>query len=289
MGIGWADQRKARGRVREPFSTSPEFRRLLRGVEDVDLARINLEIARDADPEVDVDATLAAIDALAARVRAEGAAAADLIGAINRVLFEEDEFRGNAEDYFDPRNSYLHEVMDRRLGIPISLAILYAAVAGRLGLRLDGVNTPLHFLLRVTEAEPALFVDPYHGGATLDRPACERLISELSGQEVRLSFEHFTPCNPSTVVARMLRNLKRAYLDRREFAEALPVVRRLAALNRHDLPEQRDWGLTAVRAGRPGEAIDPLARYVAEAKPTPEVERVAEFLRAAREEVATWN
>ncbi len=278
--------------MRDLFSDSPEFRRLLGGDEAVDLVRINLEIARDADPDLNPDACLAAIDAIADRVRLRcpsDASAAQVIGQINWALFVEDEFRGNTEDYFDPRNSYIHEVVARRLGIPISLAILYSAIAERLGLRLDGVNTPLHFLLRVTDEEPALFVDPFHSGTLLDRSGCEQLLSELSGQQVRLSFEHFTPCQLSTVVARMLRNLKRIYLERREFTQALPIVRRLAALNRRDLAEQRDWGLTAIHSNRPGEAIDPLGRYVAEAPAGEDVEQVRTILQQAQAEVANWN
>ena len=280
------------GRVRNLFSESPEFQRLLRGDEAVDLVVINLEVARDVDPELDPAACLAAIDAIANRVRPRcpaDASAAQVIEQINWALFVEDDFRGNTGDYFDPRNSYVHQVIERRLGIPISLAILYAAIAGRLGLRLDGVNTPLHFLLRVTDEEPALFVDPFHAGNLLDRSGCEQLLSELSGQPIRLGFEHFTPCNLSTVVTRMLRNLKRIYLDQQEFALALPVVRRLAALNRQDFLEQRDWGLTAIHADRPGEAIDPLVRYLAEAPPGHEADQVQRLLQAAQHEVALWN
>ena len=282
----------AGGRVRDPFSDSPEFQRLVSGDEAVDLVRINLEIARDADPEIDPQPSLAAIDAIADRVRPRcpaRASATQVIGQINWALFVEDEYRGNVDDYFDPRNSYLHEVIQRRLGIPISLAILYAAIAGRLGLQLDGVNTPLHFLLRVTDEEPALFVDPFHEGALLDRTGCEQLLGELSGQPVRLSFEHFTPCRLTTVVARMLRNLKRIYLERREFDQVLPVVRRLAALNPHDLAEQRDWGLAAIQLNRPGEAISPLARYLAEIPSGTDRDQIRELLDRARREVATWN
>ena len=278
--------------MRDPFQESPEFQRLVRGDESVDLVRINLEVARDADPAIDLQACLAAIDAIADRVRLRcpsDASATQVIGQINWALFVEDEYRGNSEDYFDPRNSYLHEVIQRRLGIPISLAILYAAVASRLGLRLDGVNTPLHFLLRVTDEEPALFVDPFHEGNLLDRTGCEQLLSELSGQPIRLSFEHFTPCRLTTVIARMLRNLKRIYLERREFQQVLPVVRRLAALNPHDLAEQRDWGLAAIQTNQLGEAISPLARYLAETNDGGDQEQIQEILHQARREVATWN
>ena len=278
--------------MRNPWRDSPEFGRLVAGDEAVDLVRVNLEIARDADPEVDPASCLAAIDALADRVRARCPAEADaaaVIAQLNRTLFVEDEYRGNTDDYFDPRNSYLHAVVERRLGIPISLAILYAAVAERVGLRLDGINTPLHFLLRITDEEPALFVDPFHEGAILDRTGCERLLSELSGQPVRLGFEHFTPCNLSTVVTRMLRNLKRIYLEREDFARALPVARRLAALNRADLLEQRDWGLIAIRANAPGEAIGPLTRFLAETPDGAAATPIATILRDARREIAAWN
>ena len=278
--------------MRDPFSDSPEFQRLVHGDESVDLVRINLEVARDADPAIDPQACLAAIDAIADRVRsrcASDASATRVIGQINWALFVEDEYRGNSEDYFDPRNSYLHEVIQRRLGIPISLAILYAAIAGRLGLRLDGVNTPLHFLLRVTDEEPALFVDPFHEGNLLDRTGCEQLLSDLSGQPIRLSFEHFTPCRLTTVVARMLGNLKRIYLDRREFHQALPVVRRLAALNPRDLADQRDWGLVAIQMNRPGEAISPLAQYLAGTNGGSDRDQIHEILHQARRDVAAWN
>ena len=278
--------------MRDPFEGSPEFRRLIRGEEPVDLARVNLEVARDARPDLDAPAYLARLDALAARVRdrcpPESGPRA-LIGQINWVLFVEEEFRGNVEEYFDPRNSYLDEVMDRKVGIPISLSILYAGIAERVGLAMGGVNLPMHFLLRATEVEPALFVDPYHEGAIRDRAGCEELLSKLSDRPVRLGFEHFTPCNASTTVARMLRNLKAIYLERGEFAEALPVARRLAALGRNDLIEQRDWGMISLRADRPGEAIEPLRRYLEGAGEAADSDEVRAVLKAALREVAFRN
>ena len=278
--------------MRDPFAQSPEFRRLLGGDDDVDLARINLEVAADAYPDLDLSSCLARLDALADRVRARCPApdqARQVIGQINWVLFVEEEFRGNGEDYFDPRNSYLNDVLDRKLGIPISLSILYAALASRVGLALRGVNLPMHFLLRATAEEPALYVDPYHEGLIRDRDGCEQLLGELAGRPVRLGFEQFTPCNASTVVARMLRNLKSIYLEQRDFASALPVVRRLAALGRNDLDGQRDWGVVCLHAGRPGEAIDPLHRYVEERPEADDIEAVRALLGTARREIAARN
>ncbi len=278
--------------MRDPFAQNPEFSRLLRGDEGVDLALVSLEIARDVDPGLDLDGTLARIDRLADRVRDRcppSAGARFVIGQINWVLFVEEEFRGNTEDYYDPRNSDLSQVLERKTGIPISLSILYASLASRVGLELGGVNLPMHFLLRAIHEEPALFVDPFHDGTMLDRPGCERLLSRISGRPVRLGFEHFTPCAASTVVGRMLRNLKGIHLHREDFASALPVVRRLAALNRRDLLEQRDWGMVSLQADRPGEALGPLRRYVEEMPDADDRETIRSLLKTALREVAFRN
>ncbi len=278
--------------MRDPFARDVEFRRLLKGEPEVDLARVALEIARDAYPELDPDAEIARIDALADRVRQRcpaGARAEQAIGQVNWVLYVEEGFRGNADDYYDPQNSYLNKVLDRKLGLPITLSILYARVAAQVGLELGGVNLPMHYLLRAVEADPPLYVDPFHGGAILDRAGCERRVSELAGREVRLAYEQLVPCNPSTTVSRMLRNLKTVHLERRDFAAALPFARRMAALNRHDMAEQRDWGMVGFQAGRPGESLAPLQRYLDAAPHATDLEAVRTVLKAARRDVASRN
>ena len=278
--------------MRDPFARDEEFRRLIRGDEGVDLVRVNLEIARDAYPDLDGADVLSQVDALAGRVRdrcSPDGGARYLIGQINWVMFVEEGFKGNVDDYFDPRNSYLNEVLDRKLGLPITLSVLYAAVAARAGLALGCVNLPMHFALKVMGRDDPIFVDPFHEGRMLDLPDCERFLSELAGRDVRLSAEEFISCDPSVTVARMLRNLKGLYLERKDFASALPVVRRLAALRRDDLLEQRDWGMVSLQADRPGEALDPLGRYV-EARPhSPDAEAIRSLLKSARREVAFRN
>jgi regulator of sirC expression with transglutaminase-like and TPR domain len=278
--------------VRDPFPESTAFGRLIRGRGPVDAIDVALEIAADAYPDLDAGAYRARIDALADRVRdrcGDPARPRQVIGQINWVLFIEEEFRGNVEDYQDPRNSYLNEVLDRKLGIPISLSVLYATLAERVGLRLSGVNLPLHFLLRIEDSDPARFVDPFHAGEILDREGCERRIAQIAGRSVALGPQHLAPCSTATITARMLRNLKAIYLQRVEPIAALPVIRRLAALDRDDLPEQRDWGMACLRADRPGEALDPLQRYLAEAPQADDVDAVRILLRAARRDVALRN
>jgi regulator of sirC expression with transglutaminase-like and TPR domain len=283
----------SRGRsVRQPFARDEHFRRLIQGDESVNLARINLEIARDAYPEIEPSEVLTRIDALADRVRdrcSPGGGVRYVVGQINWVLFVEEGFRGNVEDYYDPRNSYLNEVLDRKLGLPISLSVMYAEVASRVGLALGCVNLPMHVALRVVGRDDPLFVDPFHEGRMLDLDGCERFLTNLAGRPIQLGSEERGPCKPSITVARMLRNLKSIHLESRDYASALPVVRRLAALSRDDLLEQRDWGMICLQADRPGEALAPLERYVEELPQAADAETVRNLLRSARREVAFRN
>jgi len=278
--------------VRSPFAGSPEFERLLRRDARPDLTRIALEIARDAYPDLEPGPYLEWIEALAARVRDRAPAAAkarQVLGQINWVLFVEEGFQGNTEDYYDPKNSYLNQVIERKTGIPISLSVLYRAVAHRLGLEMEGVNLPAHFMLRVDRGDETIFVDPFHAGALLDRQGCERRVAELIGRPVVLSDREIAPCSLDLVVTRMLRNLKAIYLRGHDFSTALPVQRRLAALNPDDPLEQRDLGMLCLQLDRPAEAIAPLQSLL-DARPEPEdADAIRALLRAARREVASWN
>jgi regulator of sirC expression with transglutaminase-like and TPR domain len=278
--------------VSRPFPNSPEFDRLLRDDPEVDLTRIALEIARDAHPDLETESCLAHIDALADRVRDRCSPAANPrqhLAQINWVLYVEEGYRGNIEDYYDPRNSYLDDVIERRMGIPISLATLYRAVAERVGLRLSGVNLPAHFVLRSDTGAGTLFIDPFHDGILLDRDGCRRRVEAALGTPVILEDRQLDPCPTGVIVARMLRNLKAIYLRDHDYHAALPVVRRLAALVANDPTERRDHGLVCMQAGRPAEAIDPLASYVEDRPSAADAELVRTLLRSARRDVASWN
>lgn len=275
-----------------PFAESPEFERLLRREPQSDLVRIALEIARDAYPELEPAGYLAQIDGLAARIRDRcpaGSKPRQVLGQINWVLFVEEGYVGNTEDYDDPRNSYLNEVIDRKTGIPISLSVLYWTLAERLGLTMGGVNLPAHFMLRLGRSESTIFVDPFHSGAILDRQGCEKTISEILGQRVELTDLQLAPCSVETVVSRMLRNLKALYVRNHEFTSALPVQRRLAALNAADAAEQRDLGMLCLRVARPAEAIGPLETYLKVRPDADDAEAIDALVRAAKREVAAWN
>lgn len=278
--------------MRSPFAESPEFRRLLEGGPGVDLTRLSLEIARDAFPGLDDARYLTQIDDLAARVRQRcpaGSKPRRVLGQINWVLFVEEGYRGNSDDYYDPGNSYLNQVIDRKAGIPISLSVLYLALADRLGLAMAGVNLPAHFVVRTGRGASAIFVDPFHSGALLDRRGCERRVEEVTGQAVALSDEQLAPCPLPTLVARMLHNLKAVYLRLQEFPAALPVMRRLAALYPDDPQERRDLGMVCLHADRPGEALGHLTAYLAALPDATDAPIIASLLDAARRDLASRN
>jgi regulator of sirC expression with transglutaminase-like and TPR domain len=275
-----------------PFADSPEFLRLLRGEDEPDLTRVAMEIARDSYPTLDVPAYLARIDLLADRVRErcpEGAKPRHILGQINWVLFVEEKFHGNEEDYYDARNSYLNQVLDRKTGIPISLSALYLAVADRLGLAMSGVNLPAHFVLRTGKGEGTIFIDPFHAGTILDRRGCEKRVAEVTGQSISLPESALAPCSTETIVLRMLRNLKASYLRDHDFPSALPVLRRLVALTRNDPDERRDLGVCCLHAGHAGESLGHLSAYLVARPSADDGEDVSALMQVARREVASWN
>jgi len=274
------------------FDHSPEFQSLLAGAESPSLLRIALEIARDAYPELDIGTYQGKVDALAERIRTRCGQLSKprkILGQINWALFVEEKFEGNRENYFDPRNSYLNEVIDRKTGIPISLSVLYWSLAERLGLPLEGVNLPAHFMLRLADRGQHLFIDPFHSGELLDRQGCERRLSEVTRRPVELSEGQLAPCPVRTIVARMLRNLKAIYLGTHDFPSALDIQRRLAAVADDDPQERRDLGMICLQLDRTGEAIDPLQSYLSSQPDADDAETVAGLLAAARRSVARWN
>ncbi len=278
--------------MRSPFADSPEFQRLLAGEDPVHLARIALEIARDAYPDLEVESYLARIRQLADRVRLRcplGARVREILGQINWVLYVEEEMRGNGEDYYDPRNSYLNEVLDRRLGIPITLSVLYQAVAEPLGLSMAGVNLPGHFMLRVDDENQTWFVDAYNAGNAMSREACERELSDILQQPLDLTDDMASACSIAVIATRMLRNVKAIYLNANDIPSALPVQRRLTALNPLDPREVQDMGILCLNADRPGEALDPLRAYLAGATDAHESKEIQALFEVARRRVAQSN
>ncbi|MDQ1358953.1 MAG: hypothetical protein QOG44_3326 [Acidimicrobiaceae bacterium] len=208
-------------------------------------------LAAHANPGMDVSAQLERLDAMAARC------SEPTLDGLRHLLFDDMGFAGDTDDYSDPRNSFLDQVLDRRLGIPISLSVLMIEVGRRLGIPLEGVGMPGHFLVRHT-APPRLLIDPFHQGRTLDADQCADLFTSLFGVTADLPASVLEGARPRSILARMLANLKRSYLDRRD-AESLMWVGRLrAAIPGVDPGEMAELAQLLVNLGRFGEAADAL-------------------------------
>ena len=215
--------------------------------EALDVARIALALAADAYPDLDPGVYLAWLDTTAEAI----AGAADLamplperLAMLDRQLFEVEGFSGNQDDYFDPRNSYLNDVIERRTGIPITLSVVYLEVGWRLGLPLVPVSFPAHFLVASTGSR-RVFIDPFHRGA---RVAPEELVARLapmaggSGQARQILPRVIAPASRREVAMRMLRNLWQIYARRKDLDRLLVVANRMVALDPNDPTVLRERG-----------------------------------------------
>ncbi len=250
-----------------------------------DAARISLDeaallLAAEEYPELDVASYLAQLDSSAERLQPQIAGELEpvrLIRTINTFLFDTLRFRGNVREYYDPRNSYLNEVLDRRLGIPITLAIVYLAVTRRLGLPVAGVSYPGHFLVVYQASATPLFVDPFNQGTLVDERDFRRVAFEQSGSHATFDPSQLGPATPHEVVTRLLRNLKHIYLARDDLPRAIRCCERIATISA--LPvEGRDLGIILARAGRLREAVTQLEQYVARAPDAADRTRIHELV-----------
>jgi regulator of sirC expression with transglutaminase-like and TPR domain len=207
--------------------------------EQVSLAEGALLIAADEYEELDVDCYLLRIDEMAGtlkrRLRSD-IGATEALRALNRYVFEELGYTGNTDDYYDPRNSFLNDVIERKLGIPITLAVLYIEIGRRIGLPLEGVSFPAHFLVKCVLHEGTIVIDPYARGVSL---AVEDLQDRLRSFSKDIQLEPavvtglLAAAEPKEILARMLRNLRGIYKSRSERLKALSAAHRIIAL----LPE----------------------------------------------------
>ena len=211
-------------------------RRLLRrylAQEPIDLARAALAIAREEYPDLDEGRYLRLFDRLAEGVQSgvpAGASPERRVGRMNTYLFHEVGFSGNQSDYYDARNSFLNEVLDRRLGIPLTLSIVYMEVGRRCGLRVEGVGFPGHFLCKVHLEGGELVVDPFHRGQLLGVEEIKRRLSTAVGSQLKFDPRLLRAATPRDILVRMLQNLRSLYQERNDMPRALSAVDRLLML-----------------------------------------------------------
>jgi regulator of sirC expression with transglutaminase-like and TPR domain len=249
--------------------------------EPLDLARAALAIAHEEYPSLDEAAYLRKLDEIAEQVMRSlppGALPERRVGRLNLVLFRELGFRGNESDYYDPRNSFLNEVLDRKVGIPITLSVVYLEVARRCGLAAQGVNFPGHFLCKVPLDEGELVIDPFHRGRLLGKDDLQKLLSSTS-RDARLSARHLREASAREIVLRMLHNLRTVYLERRDIPRVLSAVERLLVLSPSDVRALRERAELYEKLGGSAAAAADLRRVL-------ELEPGAKDAQAIRAKVA---
>jgi regulator of sirC expression with transglutaminase-like and TPR domain len=274
------------------------FRQIV-GQPTFELAEAALLVACEEYPELPVAHYLGLIDDMAGRARGVVSRAGSLLGrvrALNGFLFDEQGFHGNSDDYYDPRNSFLNEVLDRRMGIPVTLSAVYIEVGRRCGLDVEGVSLPGHFIVRVRchdllegEEGDEQLVDPFHAGALISRGQCQARLDRIFSGRMRLDAAMLAPCDGRAVLARMLRNLKVIYVKAQDYARALNALDLLVDLEPQSAEERRDRGLVYAAMDCYGLAARDLEDCLA-LGPTPtEAERVRARLAEMRHKQARLN
>ncbi len=266
------------------------YQELQQPTAQVSLARAALYIAQEDYPHLVAEDYLAQFDRMADTLRHRLPAdryPLKIIRAINDYLFSELNFRGNSVDYYDPRNSFLNEVLDRRVGIPITLSLVYLELANRIDFPMVGVGMPGHFLIRPTVDEMAVFVDPFHGGEVLFEQDCRDRIKQMFGDSARLEPQLLVAITPVAFLVRLLTNLKMIYLKNRDAPRALNAINRILLIQPEAVSEWRDRGLINYQQGRLDDAQIDLERYLyqhPDAADAFEIRRVIEQIERVQDE-----
>jgi len=251
----------------------------------IDLARACLLLAEDAYPGLDVEGYVGELERHARRLRARlgvDIAPEEKVVALNELLFDDLGYSGNTRDYYDPRNSYLNEVIDRRTGIPITLAVLYMEIGRRIGLPVEGVSFPGHFLVRLQVRGGTLVLDPFSGGMPQSgeelRERLKRLIPPGAAGRVpveQLALDSFLePAGKRQILARLLRNLKAIYRENNQPERLLEVLNRMIIVAPDSSVDLRDRGLVyqQLECWRP--ALQDLRDYLAREPGAPDAEEI---------------
>ena len=266
----------------------------------IDLAGAALCLAADEYPGLDAAHYMHCLSAHAEAVRrllpdvtSAGAWPPEVVlEALARHLFQTEGFSGNTSDYYDPRNSYLNEVLDRRIGIPISLSLVYMEVGQRLGLSIEPISFPMHFLVRVKVGQMGIIVDPFNRGAVLDDDELIQQLIPVLGDRQRA--EAYLPralahVPRREVIARMLRNLKAIYLSRKDWPRALRIVDQLIRVDPAQADEIRDRGHLYVALECAQAAFDDYERYLSLRPDAQDAAQIRTKMAALRKLVSRLN
>jgi regulator of sirC expression with transglutaminase-like and TPR domain len=288
----------AQQRARQEFTT------LIQGDEaSLDLARAALLIAAEEYPHLDFNQHLARLEELAEQVRARMVALEmlpayppltvnecfDVLHAMNSVLFEQERFRGNRIDYYNPQNSFLNRVLERRLGIPLTLSLIYMEVGKRLGLHIAGVGMPFHFIVRCEFQNASIYIDPYEKGTFLSEQDCRDRLSQIFKKQEDFDPSWLEPLTSKQLLLRMLTNLKNLYRHKGDFTRALMACDRILLISPLLTEELRDRGMIHFHLKHYSRAIHDLGRYIELAPQADDIEEMRQQIKVMRQLIAMMN
>jgi regulator of sirC expression with transglutaminase-like and TPR domain len=252
----------------------------------LDLVEASLVIALEENPALDIAHHLTEVESWsdAVRGRLEGSRDVErIVETINRLLFDEEGFHGENDDYYDPRSALLSEALERHAGLPIALSILYIELSRRAGFEAAGISLPGRFLVKFSGAFGVIVVDPFDGGRVLSTVELQKILDGMYGGGVRLREHHLRSFSPKEILARELAQLKAAYLAQHDLARAAASIDRLLILDDRDAYEVRDRATLAMQMHAYRQAIELFERYLVLVPSTDDRLRVREqiaYLRA---------
>ena len=259
----------------------------------INLAAATLAIARTEYPELDAPYYLARLEALAKRVRSRmrsSPTARESIALLNRVLFDEEGLRGNRDDYYDPRNSFLNDVLDRKLGIPITLSVIYLDVARRVGFPIAGTGMPGHFLLKHYDVMAGeIIIDPFNRGRIVCHADCQQRLNEIYSGELELQPEFLKAVTHREILIRVLNNLRQIYFTQRNFQKGLRVLDLLLAIPPMSPELLRERGLVRLNLEHYFGAAQDLGAYLQLQPEAEDADDVSETLDMLRQLLARLN
>lgn len=231
----------------------------------VDLVEASLVISLEENAHLDVDHYLQQVGAwsLAVQGRLDGSNDVErIVESINGVLFDVEGFRGENDDYYDPRSAMLNEALDRHAGLPITLSILYIEISRRVGATAAGISLPGRFLVKFSGEFGQIYVDPFDGGRVLTTVELQKILDQMYGGGVRLREHHLRSFSRKEILGRELAQLKAAYLAQHDLQRAVASIDRLLILDERDVYEIRDRAAIAVQMHEYAQAIDFFERYL---------------------------
>lgn len=263
-----------------------------RGEDELELDRAALLLAAEEYPHLDLDLYLTQLDDIAAQARNQDDTDASPITRLlrlNDVLFDEMGFRGNLENYFDVRNSFLSDVLERRIGIPITLSVIYLEVARRLGLRVLGVGLPGHFLVKYQDEDDEILLDPFHGGRLLSEEDCFQMVLQMYQGRVVFERSFLNAVSKKQILTRMLQNLKGIYARAVDHHKTLGVIERILLITPDAPTEARDRGLIYAALGRFNPALADLESYLRRVPEATDAQAIKEKIKDLKQRRAQLN